>query len=67
MPTFTQRGYGMANNTEELSGQSMAGAGGTVPSSIGIIEQISGVCIFAVFGGGPTFVVMNRSVVCFFL
>lgn len=32
---------------------------------IGIAEHISGVCIFAVFGGGPTFVVMNRSLVFF--
>lgn len=55
----------VANNTEELSGQSMAGAGGIVPPSIGITEQISGVCIFAVFGGGPTFAVMNRSLVFF--
>lgn len=49
----------------ELSGQSMAGAGGIVPPSIGITEQITGVCIFAVFGGGPTFAVMNRSLVFF--
>ncbi len=65
VPTFTQLGYSTASNTEDLSGQSMAGAGGIVPPSIGITEQISGVCIFAVFGGGPTFAVMNRSLVFF--
>lgn len=43
----------------------MAGAGGIVPPSIGITEQISGVGNFAVFGGGPTFPVMNRSPVFF--
>lgn len=35
VPTFTQLGYSAANNTEQLSGQSMAGAGGIVPPSIG--------------------------------
>lgn len=49
----------------ELSGQCMAGAGSVVPPSIEITEQISGVCIFAVFGGGPTFGVMNRSLAFF--
>lgn len=60
-------GWATAQQTieRELSGQSMAGAGGIVPPSIGITEQITGVCIFAVFGGGPTFAVMNRSLVFF--
>lgn len=39
----------------------MAIAGGIVPPSIEITEHISGVCIFAVFGGSPLFGVMNRS------
>lgn len=36
-----------------------------MPPSMEITEQISGVCIFAVFGGGPTFGVMNRSLAFF--
>ncbi len=41
----------------------MAGAGVVVPPSNGITKLISGVRIFAIFGGGPTFMVMNRSLV----
>lgn len=50
----------------ELSQRNMAGADGIVPPSIGITRQISGVCIFLLsLGGGPTFAVMNGSLVCF--
>lgn len=38
-----------------------------MPPSVGISDYISGVCILAVFGGGPTFVVMNRSLLCVFV
>lgn len=66
VPTFTHLGCTTADKRErELSGQCMAGAGSIVPPSIEITEQISGVCIFAVFGGGPTFGVMNRSLAFF--
>lgn len=51
----------------ELSGQCMAAAGNIVPPSIKISEQISGVCISAIHGGGPAFGVMKRSAEFFFV
>lgn len=44
----------------------MAAAAGIVPPSLEICEDISAVCIFAVFGGGPTFGIMNSSRAVFF-
>lgn len=45
----------------------MAGAGGIMPPSLEICEDISAVCIFAGFGGGPAFGVMNSSGAVFVL
>lgn len=53
------------HNTEEVSHQSMAEAGGILSPPMGITEQISRVCIGTVLEDSPTFVAMNRLMVFF--
>lgn len=53
------------HNTEGLSHQSVAEAGGILSPPMGITEQISRVCIGTVLEDSPTFVAMNRLMVFF--
>lgn len=53
------------HNTEGLSHQSVAEAGGILSPPMGITEQSSRVCIGTVLEDSPTFVAMNRLMVFF--
>jgi len=59
VPTFTQL------QPRETIKKSYQGEARQEPASTGRTEQISALCIYAVFGGGSTFAVMNRSLVFF--